>query len=69
MIQKLLNLKQKNSQIIAYNLCLENISKGFSIINMKNTGLFGYICNFSVDYETIAVDYILDIHKYLMKKH
>ena len=28
----------------------------------------GYIYDFSVDYDAIAVDDILDIHKYLMKK-
>ena len=36
---------------------------------MKNTGLNGYDYDFSVDYNAIAVDDILDIHKYLMKKN
>ena len=36
---------------------------------MKNTGLNGYIYDFSVDYDAIAVDDILDIHKYLIKRH
>ena len=36
---------------------------------MKKTGLNRYVCDFSVDYDAIAVDDILDIHKYLMKKH
>ena len=35
---------------------------------MKKTGLNGYVNNFSVDYDAIAVDDILDIYKYLMKK-
>ena len=35
---------------------------------MKKTGLNGYVYDFSVDYDVIAVDDILDIHKYLMKK-
>ena len=35
---------------------------------MKKTGLYGYIYDFSVDYDSIDVDDILDIHKYLMKK-
>ena len=35
---------------------------------MKKTGLNGYVYDFSVDYDAIAVDHILDIHKYLMKK-
>ena len=36
---------------------------------MKETGLNGHVYNFSVDSDAIAVDDILDIHKYLMKKH
>ena len=36
---------------------------------MKKTGLDGYVYDFSFDYNAIAVDDILDIHKYLMKKH
>ena len=35
---------------------------------MKKTGLNGYLYNFSIDYDAIAVDDILDIHNYLMKK-
>ena len=35
----------------------------------KKTGLNGYVHDFSVDYDPIAVDDILDIHKYLMKKN
>ena len=35
---------------------------------MKNTGLKGYVYDFIVDYDTIAIDDILDIHKYVMKK-
>ena len=35
---------------------------------MKKTGLNGYVYDFSVDYNAIAVDDILDIHKYTMKK-
>ena len=37
--------------------------------NMKKTGLKGYVYDFSVDYDAIAVSGILDIHKYLMKKN
>ena len=36
---------------------------------MKKTGLNGYVYEFSVDYDGIAVDDVLDIHKYLMKKN
>ena len=34
--------------------------------NIKKTGLNSYVYDFSVDYDTIAVDDILDIHKYLI---
>ena len=50
-------------------MCLRNVSKGFSASNMKKTGFNGHIYDFSVDYDAIDVDDILDIHKYLMKKN
>ena len=34
----------------------------------KKTGLYGDVYDFSVDYDAIAVDDILEIHKYLIKK-
>ena len=37
-------------------------------VTWKKTGFNGYIYEFSVDYDSITVDDILDIHKYLMKK-
>ena len=36
---------------------------------MKRTGFTGYVYDFSVDYNAIAVDDIKDIHKYLMEKN
>ena len=36
---------------------------------MKKNGLNGYVYDFSVDYDVIEVDDILDIHNYLMKKN
>ena len=36
---------------------------------MNTTGLNGYVYDFSVCYNVIAVDDILDIHKYLMEKN
>ena len=44
-------------------------SKDFSARNMKKTGFNGHFYDFSVDYDAINVDNILDIHKYLMKKN
>ena len=35
---------------------------------MKKSGLNGYAYDFSADYDAIAVDDILDICKYLMKR-
>ena len=61
--------KVKNSKKVEAPLCLGNISKDWSVDNMKKTGFNGYVYDFSVDYDAIAVDDILDIHKYLMKKN
>ena len=61
--------KAKDSEIVASPLCLGNISKDFSVDNIKKTGLNGYVYDFSVDYDAIAVDDIPDIHKYLLKKN
>ena len=62
--------KAKDSEIVTTPLCLENISKDVPVDSMKQTGLDGYIYDFSVDYDAIAaVDDILDIHKYLMEKN
>ena len=57
----------KDSEILTAPLGLGNISKGFSVDNIKKTGLNVYVYDFSVDYNAITVDDILDIHKYLMK--
>ena len=61
--------KAKDSEIVATPLCLGNISKDWSVDNMKKTGFTGYVYDFSVDYDAIAVDDIKDIHKYLMEKN
>ena len=36
---------------------------------MKKTGLNGYFYDFIVDYDSITVDDILDIHEYFIKKN
>ena len=61
--------KAKDSEIVAAPLCLGNVSKNWSVDNMNKTGLNGYVYDFSVDYDAIAIDDILDIHIYLMKKN
>ena len=66
---EIIKFKAKDSEILAYSLCLGNISKDWSQDNMKKTGFNGYIYYFRSDYNAIAVSDILDIHKYLIKKN
>ena len=66
---EIIKFKAKDSEILAYSLCLGNISKDWTNDNMKKTGFNGYIYDFSTDYNAIAVSDILGIHKYLMKKN
>ena len=40
----------------------------FFVDNIKKTRFREYVYDFSVDYNSIAVDAISDIQKYLMKK-
>ena len=47
--------KAKDSEIVPTPFCLGNISKDWSIDNMKRTGLTGNVYDFSVDYDAIAV--------------
>ena len=66
--------KAKDSEIVASPLCLGNISKDWSTDNMKRTRFNGYVYDFSVDYDSIAVGInisvdIKNIHKYLMEKN
>ena len=66
MVKKFINLKQKS---VATPLCLGKISKDWSVYNMKKDGVNGYVYDFSVDYDAISVDDVLDIHRYLMKNN
>ena len=59
----------KDSEIVPSPLCLGNISKDWSVDNMKRTGFTGYVYDFSVDYGAAAVDDIKNIRKYLIKKN
>ena len=61
--------KAIDSAIVASPFCLGNISKDWSTNNMKKTELTGYVYDFSADYNTVTVDDIKDIHKYLMKRN
>ena len=66
---EIIKFKAKDSEIVAAPFCLGNISKDWSEDHMKKTGFNSYVYDFSVNYDAIAVDNILDIHKYLMKKN
>ena len=66
---EIIKFKAKNSEILAYSLCLGNISKDWSHDSMKKKGFNSYIYGFSTDYNANTVSDILDIDKYLMKKN
>ena len=61
--------KAKDSEIEATPLCLGNISKDWSLDNMKKAGFNGYVYYFSVDYDATDVDAMLDIQKYFDEKN
>ena len=61
MQQKYINSNQKVLKLKKYPLYLPNISKTFSVNNMKKK-------DFSVDYRTFNISDTIDIHKYLTKK-
>ena len=49
----IVKFKAKDSAVVATPMCLGNISKDWSVNNMKKTGLNGYVYEFIVDYEAI----------------
>ena len=65
---KVYQFKTKDSEIKDYALCLGNILRDFTINNMTKTGLKAVVKFFSVDFNPIDTNNILDIHKYLIKK-
>ena len=67
-ITKIHKFTAKDSEIVPSDLCFGNVSKDISANKMKKTGFNGYIYDFSVDYNSIDVNHIKDIHKYLIKK-
>ena len=54
--------KAKYSEVLVGPICLRNISKYWPVDNMKRTEFFGYVYDFSVDFDPIAVD---DIKEYI----
>ena len=59
---KIYQFKAKKPEIKDYALCLANISKYFTINNMKKTGLIGVVKFFSLNFIPIDTNDILDIH-------
>ena len=67
MLRKKYQFKAKCSEIKYYTLCLGNVSKDFAINNTRKIGLKGSVNFFSVNFNPIGTNDILDIHEYLMK--
>ena len=66
--------KEKDLEIKPYPLCLRNISKGFTLDDMKKkkkkkkTGLKGSVQALPIDYDPINTSGILDIHRFLIRE-
>ena len=67
--KQVIKFKSKNSELIKYPMCLGGLSKDYNNNNQKDTGLYGNVSDFSVDYSAITNDKIVNIHNYLMKKN
>ena len=67
---KIYQFEIKDSEIYAYPLFWGNTSKDFTVDNIKKLDHIDMcmIIVVLVDYSSIDVDNILNIHKYLMKK-
>ena len=68
-VTEIYKFKAKDSDIVVGPVCLGNISKDWSVDDTKKNGFTGYVYDFSVDHDAVAVDDIKDINKYLMKKN
>ena len=66
---EIIHFKAKDWEILAYSLCLGNISKDWSHYNIKKTGFNGHIYDFSTDHNAVTISNIQNIHRYLMKKN
>ena len=64
--KEIIKFKAKDSVIVETPLCLGNISKYWSVGNVKKTGLNGYVYDFNVDYRTVFTVLISKIHNSLM---
>ena len=69
--QKFINLNQKSPKLMEFHCVYEAFQRNFFFFvdNMRKTEFYGFVYDFIVDYDAIAVDDILDIRKYWMKKY
>ena len=49
---------------MVHPLCLGKMSKNVFVDKIKKTGFYGYVYDFSADYDAIAGDDILHIHNH-----
>ena len=68
MLQKSVNSKQKILKLKISFMSRKYFRRFFSLWH-KKAGLNGCVYNFSVDYRAFDTSNIIDIHKYLIKKH
>ena len=66
--KEVIKFKAKKQSVVG-KLSLGNISADFNQADRKSAGLYGYIYDFSVDYNVISNDKIHNIHRYLMEKN
>ena len=65
-----LKFKAKTDQLVKEKLCIGNVSDQWTTSESEETGVYGKIHDFVVDYEQIVdVKTIYDMHRYLMSKH
>ena len=55
-------------KLMEFHYVYETFEKNYLLIIWQKVGFYGYVYDFIVDYDAIAVDDILDIHKHLMQK-
>ena len=67
--EEVTKFKAKNFELIKHPMCLGGLSKDYDTNSRKDTGLYGNVYDFSVDYNAITNVKIVDIHNYLMKKN
>ena len=64
-----LKFKATDEQIVKERLCLGNISDDWTASDAENTGLFGEVYDFAVDYTAVSIGEIYNVHRCLMKKN